>query len=184
MPSSIRRHPLAVMAHEAWEKEQARREAEFLEWQSYMARTPGLPETPAAPKPEYVETEFCKSCRSAGAKILGVKGWIGEKKEALVTKYKEVAFKCERVYWLNLTTYRQSKWPHLLRMIWYLFLMMLALALVAYTAKLKMEQWAEEAAQPQNFAYELVPQYRSWSVSKPRCECHCPCDVSCPTTFG
>ncbi|KAI1139494.1 hypothetical protein F5Y05DRAFT_411684 [Hypoxylon sp. FL0543] len=185
--------PAALTAHEVWVREQARRDAEFDEFQSYMARTPGLPDpapsstttTTTTEKPEYVKTKFAKACRAAYAKVVGAKRWLGGKKKVGTDKYKGVAFACQRLYWLKMTAYRQSKWPHLLRVLWYLLLAVLALALLAYTAKLKMAQWEDEAAQPRDIEYVLVPRFRAWSVSKPRCEpCHCPCDVSCLTPFG
>lgn len=162
----------------AKEREQQRRDEEFLEWQGHMATTPGIIETPnPSRKPQVIETKFAIMWRSGGAKISAFKEWLGAKKQGAQDKYGEVAFACEGVYWRKLSAYRQSKWPHLLRMLRNLLLMMLALAVLAYIGAEEWRRWAEKAT------YVPVPQYRVWSVSKPQCDCNCPCDLSCPTTF-
>ncbi|KAI1408179.1 hypothetical protein F5Y13DRAFT_194641 [Hypoxylon sp. FL1857] len=175
--------PTPPTSKETYEEEQRRLDEEFFAWHDRMARTPVIFPTPElhAPSQQVAETKFAQMWHRAST---APKSWMGTLKKTLKYEYARVAFACERVYWLKLTAYRQSKWPHLLRMLRYFVLMLLALALVAYTAKLKMAEWAEEAAQAREVTYVLVPRYSVRSVTKPRCEYNCPCDVSCPTTFG
>ncbi|OTA94016.1 hypothetical protein M434DRAFT_30352 [Hypoxylon sp. CO27-5] len=177
--------PTAIKDADAYERDQRRRDQEFLEWQEKMATTPGILETPGPPpKPQVIETKFAIMWRTGGAKISAFKERLGAKKQAAQDKYGKAAFACERVYWRKLTAYRQSKWPHLLQLLRNMLLMMLLFAALAYVGMEEWRRWAEKAQEPRDLTYELVPRYRAWSVSKPRCDCNCPCDVSCPTTLG
>ncbi|KAI0142601.1 hypothetical protein F4776DRAFT_515013 [Hypoxylon sp. NC0597] len=161
---------------DAYERDQRRRDEEFLEWQAKMANTPGIIDTPdSSPKPQVIETKFAVMWRSGGAKISAFKEWLGAKKQGAQDKYREVALACDRVYWLKLKAYQKSGWPQLLRLLRNLLLLLFLLAVLALIGVEKWSRWAARAQEPRDLIYVLVPQYRMWSVSKPRCDCNCDC---------
>ncbi|KAI2611544.1 uncharacterized protein GGS25DRAFT_483180 [Hypoxylon fragiforme] len=168
------------------ELKRRRDEAEWLAFQHWVATTPGAPLPPRFPA--------AAPSRGLVGMLgeLGVIRGLGEGKEKLETAWREAvargrrlregarelgrdvrdrcaraAFYCERRYWLAQYAYRQSGWPEVVSLVLYMAMLILALGLAMCLARMWAEEECGELKVPDSY-YVLVPNYRSWSVSKPR----------------
>ncbi|KAI2771814.1 hypothetical protein F4815DRAFT_488697, partial [Daldinia loculata] len=103
------------------------------------------------------------------ARVRGWKDWAVQTREQVKQDYARVAFAVERKYWLALTEYRKSPWPNTLRQLWYLLLMLMGLMLVVWVGWLKMLAVMEERGRERQVYLRVVPEYKVWSVTRPRC---------------
>lgn len=161
------------------ELDEQRSEALFRERQRQLARMPGAPlerrHRPSSRKnkkdaladkgPRWVVEKWRGSVNAISGAARDTRTRVVGLGQAAQAKYRELAFAWERWYWLHLTAYRQSAWPSILRLVRNLVLLLLALALVLWIGKLKLEEMRSNRVETY---YVLVPNYRSWSVSKPR----------------
>ncbi|KAI1381527.1 hypothetical protein F4677DRAFT_403260 [Hypoxylon crocopeplum] len=150
----------------AEELEQRRKDAEFAAQQHRLATTPGAPLRPAAPAlapaaPSLVVVAW-RGAVARGSAVCRLVVDIGGRAGV---RCRDVAARCDRAYWLMLCAYRRSAWPQILRLLQKLVLVLVVLAIGVYIAKLKLDERRNEE---RVMYYVLVPNYRSWSVSKPR----------------
>ncbi|OTB05423.1 hypothetical protein M426DRAFT_10747 [Hypoxylon sp. CI-4A] len=164
--------PYSYTVHEL---EEYRKEEEFRAWCSKMARTPGTPRAvpPPTPPPETVFI-FAQLRRDYATVARGVKAFWGAARDDVAARYRRAAFMCERKYWLSLTAYRQSIYPHLLRMIRNFVFFTLVLALALWLGKMKVDEIRARPT-PQVYYYTHAPRHAAFSVAEPRCDCNCDC---------
>ncbi|KAI1388314.1 uncharacterized protein F4822DRAFT_443382 [Hypoxylon trugodes] len=179
---------------------EAAAERAFQARMSYLANSPGAPPSPppapgavirksfvrgwVPPLPPPPPTKFVVLLLAITALIQSWKTWYAEKKALVVQRYKHEAFMLERRWWLALTAYRQSVWLLYFRLLRKILFWTLVAVVVAWLAKLKMDE-REEWLEQQKYVYKepswvLYPEPAVWSVAKPRCDCECDCTAVCP----
>ncbi|KAI1461128.1 hypothetical protein F4805DRAFT_314076 [Annulohypoxylon moriforme] len=174
-----------------YEREEARKQAEWLEWQGRIATTGGPPTPTDHVGPNnngnngtnrgcmttWRETGIFGKARVLYPFFLRLVvffvGWFA----TLVGAWKWCSRKYERWYWLRLTAYRQSRWPYVFRRVRNWTLVLLCVVLVAVYVKLRIDDYRAATATKPVVVYRQLSEYQIWSVTPPRCSREC-CDPS------
>ncbi|KAI8963370.1 hypothetical protein F5Y11DRAFT_346540 [Daldinia sp. FL1419] len=168
------------------EIERQEAEARFQAFLLRMETTPGAPLLP--PRPPLTPRKDPLIRRGVvalgekydeySAKAAEWKAWAAEKRHIAKAEYQRAAFFAERKYWLAKTAYDKSPWPRTLRQLRNLLFAVLGLMFVGWLLWLRYLEFREKRSLHRHDGpvYVHVPEFRAWSVSKPRCVEECTCN--------
>ncbi|KAI0884709.1 uncharacterized protein GGS22DRAFT_164166 [Annulohypoxylon maeteangense] len=174
-------HSFNPKAEGEYEREEARKQAEWLEWQGHLATTGGPP-TASLARARVAGGDGIESIGLCGvvqkwylAMMVVIMAWLAAFDE-VKQKY-AVIF--DRWYWLRLTAYRQSRWPCTFRDIRHWIKILLIVAFVTFVAKSGWDERRALARDEPSVVYRPLREYQIWSVTKPKCsvQCRALCDA-------
>ncbi|KAI1210628.1 uncharacterized protein F4807DRAFT_459469 [Annulohypoxylon truncatum] len=158
-------------------REEARKDAEWLEWQGRIATTGGPP-TPSSAGTDgdgYGDRDAWGKTSLYGAAcdlFYGIRLVLFAWMVVLTDAHKHYSVVFDRWYWLRLTAYRQSQWPLVLRCVRYWMTVLLCVVVAAFVAKLNIDEYLASESEPA-IVYRTPPEYHVWSVTAPRCAPDC-----------